>query len=31
MTKHIQEELESSMQDESKLFLLGHFGASLVV
>jgi len=31
MAKHIQEVLESSMQGETKLYLLGHFGASLVV
>jgi len=31
MTKHIEEELESFMQGEAKLFLLGHFGAYLVV
>jgi len=31
MAKNIEEELESFMQGEAKLFLLGHFGASLAV
>jgi len=30
MAKHFQEELESYMQGETNLYLLGHFGVSLV-
>jgi len=30
MAKHFQEELESSMQGETKLYLLGYFGVSIV-
>jgi len=30
MPKHFQEELQSSMQGKTKLYLLGHFGVSLV-
>jgi len=31
MAKHIQEELQSSMQGEATFFLLGHFIGSLLV